>query len=329
MTDIAGKAAHEIVKALDEFIAHSVISNGGDTTPMRPLHRVHFHWPPHPVSYDYHILPSDWTSRTVIEMYGESFDVHVAKTSVGVFGRCEILWNEARGESIEEMLVNLGAGCEPYFRRQFVIGSTLGLAGRFKGQVQELSAIDLVKLLFCLDRDVAHEAHTVIETRASTGLFSLALVEVIKDDSHPARRIAQWCALDMFEDLPAFFPDLAEQQIAVDAIQGLIWNATDDFARTIYKAGVVLGGHICTDAAADALLTCILAPSKFGRRSAIHAAFHLAEWMPLKRIEILVALKNSAETDREPLLREFAWCMARDVEAGAIEHVTEPAFEGE
>ena len=329
MGEMPPQTSVAIVDELKKFISDGLAAAGGDATPQKPSHRVPFHWPPHPVSADYHVLPSDWTSRAQLEAHGETFDVQVAKTSLGVFGRCERLWNEARGDTLEEMLENLLSECEPYFRRQFLIGETIGRSGRYDGLLQDLGPIELLRLLYCTDRDVAHEAHTIIETRASSGLCSDALVEILRDKSHPARRIAQWCVLDMFEDLPAFFRDTSGQNRAVDAIKGLMWDAEDDYARTIYKAGVVLGGHVCTGPAADALVECVSAPSKAGRRSAIHAVFHLNEWMPPRRGQILTKLRNAAVTDPEPLLREFASCMCRDIESGASEHVTEPLFPDE
>jgi hypothetical protein len=281
------------------------------------------------VSFDYHILPSDWTSKAKFEAHGEVFDVQVAKTAVGVFGKCERLWNEARGKTLDEMLQNLKEGCEPYFRRQFAIGDTIGLGRRYDGLLQVLAPVDLTKLLYCSDRDVAHEAHTIIETRASSGMYSEALIEIMNDRKHPNRRTAQWCVLDMFEDLPAFFPQTSDQNRAVAAIKSQMWEAEDDHARTIYKAGVVLGGHICTDPAADALIDTVEAPSRIGRRSAIHAVFHLAEWMPSRKGQILTKLRNAATSDEEPLLRDFAASMVRDIGAGVIEHVTEPVFADE
>jgi hypothetical protein len=322
-------AGNAIVDELRRFIDDAVLAAGGDTTPVKPSHRVPFHWPPHQVSFDYHVLPSDWSSKASFEAYGETFDVQVAKTGVGVFGRCERLWNEARGSDVPEMLENLRAECEPYFARQFAIGKCIGTAKRYDGLLQDLSPIDLVKLLYCEDRDVAHEAHTIIETRASSGVFSDALIEILKDRRHPNRRTAQWCVLDMFEDLRAFYASTSDQNRAIAAIKDLMWGAEDDYARTIYKAGVVLGGHICTDPAADALIDCVGAPSKVGRRSAIHAVFHLAEWMPSRKGQILTKLRNAATNDPEPLLREFASHMVRDIENGATEHATEPIFEDE
>ena len=44
------------------------------------------------------------------------------------------------------------------------------------------------------------------------------------DDRHPHRRSAQWCVLDMFEDLPSFCPTGEDQQAAIHAIQGLMWR---------------------------------------------------------------------------------------------------------
>ncbi len=329
MSETAPPTASAILDELREFIDGALARAAGDTTAVRPSHRVPFHWPPHAVSFDYHVLPSDWTSKAQMEAHGEVFEVQVAKTAVGVFGRCERLWNEARGETLEEMLENLKEGCEPYFERQFAIGRTIGTDVRYDGLLQDLAPVDLVKLLYCSDRDVAHEAHTIIETRASSGVYSDALVEIIRDRKHPARRIAQWCVLDMFEDLPAFYPTREAQNRAVDAIKSLMWEAEDDHARTVYKAGVVLGGHICTDAAAAALIDCIAAPSQFGRRSAIHAVFHLNEWMPSRKGQILTKLRNAATSDPTQLLREFARSMVRDIEAGNTEHATEPVFADE
>ncbi len=326
MSETAPLTSSAIVDELRAFIDGALARAGGDSTTIKPTHRVPFHWPPHAVSFDYHVLPSDWSSKAHLEAHGEVFDVQVAKTAGGVFGRCERLWNEARGDTLEEMLVNLKEGCEPYFERQFAIGNTIGTGVRYDGLLQDLAPVDVVKLLYCTDRDVAHEAHTIIETRASSGVYSDALIEIIRDRKHPARRIAQWCVLDMFEDLPAFFPTREGQNRAVDAIKSLMWEAEDDHARTIYKAGVVLGGHICTDAAAAALIDSINAPSSFGRRSAIHAVFHLHEWMPSRKGQILTKLRNSATSDPSQLLREFARSMVRDIEAGASEHATEPVF---
>ena len=319
----------EVAAALDEFIAAAVDAAGGDTSPIRTLARIPFHWPPHPISSDYHVLASDWTGRATFEAHGDAFDVSVARTALGIFGRCEQFWNDAKGDTEEEMLANLKKSCEPLFERQFAIGRTMGLSGRFDGFVQTLDPISLVKLLYCIDRDVANDAQIEIETHASTGLFSEALVRILRDSQHQNRRSAQWCVLDMFEDLPSFCSTQQQQSQAIDAIGKLMWDANDDYARTIYKAGVVLGGHICTEPAASTLLSCIAAPSKIGRRSAIHAVFHLSEWMPQLKGGIVTKLRNAAATDEEPSLREFAARMARDIDSSANEHVTEPMFDDE
>lgn len=329
MDGTTSNTAEAIVDELKKFIDDAVVAAGDKTSPINPGHRVPFHWPPHPVSADYHVLASDWTGRASFDAHGESFEVLVAKTPQGVFGRCEKFWNEAKADTQDEMLVLLKEGTEPVFKRQFAIGETIGIKGRYDGSLHDLKPADLVKLLYCSDRDVAHEAHTLIETRASSGLYSGALREILLDRRHRARRIAQWCVLDMLEDLPAFFHDAEGQREAVEAVCDLIWEAEDDFARTIYKAGVVLGGHICTEPAADALIACIDAPSKVGRRSAIHAVFHLAEWMPARKGQILTALRNAAANDDEPQLREFAQSMVNDIEAGDIDHKTEPLFADE
>ncbi|MBS1721850.1 MAG: hypothetical protein JSS66_02460 [Armatimonadetes bacterium] len=324
MTSNASPEALAIVAELQAFIEKA--STGAPGPPVKPSHRVPFHWPPHPVSKDYHVLPSDWTGRSELNVDGEVFEVHIARTAQGVFGRVERVWNEARAGTVEEVLEKLRSGAEPFFRRQRAIAETIGATERFQGAVRDLEPVQLVKLLYCPDRDVAHEAQLAIETQASSALFSAALIAVLRDASHPNRRSAQWCVLDMFEDLPSFCTTPESQADAVNAIRDLLWSASDDYARTIYKAGVVLGGHVCSDESAKALIECIGAPSKFGRRSAIHAVFHLAEWMPHYRAQIIAALTEAQQGDPEPALREFAGAMASDIEAGAYEHMTEPAF---
>src|SRR5207244_1266378 len=110
--------------------------------------------------------------------------------------------------------------------------------------LRELTPLDLLKLLYCEDRDVANEAKTEIELNASNHAFFPSLVHVLRDRLHPNRRSAQWCVLDLFEDLPSYCDSSQDEVAAVDAMKTLIWDAEDDFARTIYKAGVVLGGHL-------------------------------------------------------------------------------------
>jgi hypothetical protein len=314
-----------IIADLNAFIEASAAGDGS-AAPVKPAHRIPFHWPPHPVSLDYHVLPSDWTGKARLEAHGEVFDVSVAKTAFGVFGRADKFWNEARGSTEEEMLENLREGTEPLFSRQFAIAKALGRDGRFDCLIRSLGPVELLRLLYCEDRDVSSEARVEIEKQASLGVFLPALIRILRDETHPHRRSAQWCVLDMFEDLPAFARSDEAQQAAIDAIHDLMWSATDDYARTIYKAGVVLGGHVCTDAAADALISCIAAPSKYGRRSAMHAVFHLVEWMPERREQAAEALRRQIAVEPEPMLQKFAECMAADIEEDNVEHVTEPLF---
>jgi hypothetical protein len=116
---------------------------------------------------------------------------------------------------------------------------------------------------------------------------------------------------------------------AVQAMKELIWSAEDDYARTIYKAGVVLGGHIPHKHGGPTLLECLNAPSKIGRRSAIHGLFHVVEWLPSMREQVVEALRRHAESEPDSALREFSTLMARDIAAGAYDHIPEPVFAGE
>lgn len=315
-----------IVDELREFIDQEVARRRGRTSPIKPKHRVLFHWPPHPVSMDFHVRHEDWTEEVRTVIAGEEVAVAVARTQYGVFGRNLVHWNEARGASLEQMLKSLAEGCRPMIARQKAIAHTLGMEGRFCGSMSDLRPADWVKLLYCSDRDVTHEARTLIEIHASEGLFAPALIEILRDRRHRYRRSAQWAALDSFEDLPSFCHTLEQRHEAIQAIHDLIWDAEDDYARTIYKAGVVLGGHVCTPDAARALIDCVGAPSKIGRRSAIHAVFHLVEWMPDYLPAVLAKLGEHFAREEDPLLRDFTQCMIRDIGSGALEHVTEPTF---
>lgn len=328
MPDALGEATR-LVGELEKFIEESVARNGGRTEAERPSHRIPFHWPPHPVAPAFHVLESDWTGRAEVEIDGTPFAVDIARTPYGVFGRCEALWLDARADDEAEMLRELARRAEPLILRQRTIGSLLGLPGRFEGSIGDLPPTCLLRLLYCTDRDVANEARLEVEKRASSGLYGPALIAILRDRRHPQRRIAQWCVLDLLEDIASFFPDPEAQSGAIAAIRDLIWEAEDDYARTIYKAGVVLGGHVSNEPAAEALLGCLEAPSRIGRRSAIHASFHLAEWLPERRTQILSALERSAQSDPEPRLREFASSIARDIRNGEVDHVMEPLFEDE
>jgi len=324
-TDVESQAA-ELARRLKAFIDESVQAAGGDTAAVRPGHRVKLHWPPHPVSYSYHVLASDWSGHATFAAYGETFHVQVARTPNGVFGRCEAIWNEARGEDLSEMLANLKSSSEPLFARQRAISAALGKEGRFKGQIRDLEPIQLLKLLYCPDRDVANDARVEIESHATSRLFTPALVEILRDERHRYRRSAQWCVLDLFEDLPAFVASRQGAQDAVLAIKDLIWSASDDYARTVYKAGVVLGGHLPETFGGPALLECLDAPSKIGRRSAIHGLFHVVEWIPEMRDTVVKKLRARAQVEPDPLLAQFTRAMAEDIASGAADHTPEPVF---
>jgi hypothetical protein len=320
--------ADSIARELLAYIERVVETNGGDTRPRKPSHRVKFHWPPHPISYSFHVLASDWSGSTSFEAHGERFDVEVAETPYGVFGRCSSIWHEDRGDTLEEMLANLRQSSEPLFQRQLKMAQALERPTRFTGHVGELPALDQLKLLYCEDRDVANDARTEIETHASTGLYFPSLIAILNDRKHPNRRSAQWCVLDLFEVLPMLCQTEGQEFQAVEAMRALIWDAEDDFARTVYKAGVVLGGHIPDKYGGPTLLECLRAPSKIGRRSAIHGLYHVVEWIPDMRSRVLAALHEVAARDPEPLLQQFAGDMAADIEAGR-DHIQEPIFPDE
>jgi len=313
---------------LQAFFAEAAKS-AGSTKAIKPGHRVKFSWPPHPISYSYHVLASDWTGTASFTAHGEEFPVRVARTPHGVFGRSEPIWLEARGETLEEVLAKLATDAEPYLKRQMKIANALGRTGRFTGMVRDLSAFELLKLLYCEDRDAANDAQREIETHARSGLFTPALIAVLNDRQHPRRRSAQWCVLDMFEDLPSFCRNDDDEIAAVNAMKSLIWDADDDFARTAFKAGVVLGGHIPYHFGGPVLLECLDSPSKIGRRSAIHGLYHVVEWMPNMRDQVVTALRSHAESDEEPLLRAYAAAMANDIESDNTEHFQEPLFADE
>jgi len=320
----ADQLARELESYIDEFV-----KKAGSSKAIKPGHRVKFSWPPHPVSYSYHVLASDWTGSASFAAHGEEFPVQVARTPHGVFGRCEPLWLEARGDTLEGMLAQMAREAEPFLIRQYTIAEALQREGRFKGTVRELGALDLLKLLYCKDRDVANDSQREIETHARSGLFTPSLVSVLNDSKHAYRRSAQWCVLDMFEDLPSFCRNADDEQAALAAMKGLIWNAEDDYARTAFKAGVVLGGHIPASYGGPVLIECLESPSKIGRRSAIHGLYHVVEWMPDLRDQVVAALRSQSEKDPEPLLRSYAKAMADDIESDNAEHFQEPLFADE
>ena len=320
-----GEAA-SLVNILTAFVAREVERNSGATAVRKPAHRVKFHWPPHPVSYSFHVLASDWSGTAIFEAHGVQMPVEVATTPYGVFGRCNAIWLEARGVSQSDMLDEMSRTAEPLFQRQFLINRTLEHEGPFTGHLRDLQPDDLLKLLYCEDRDVSNDARVEIETHTDVHQFTPALVSILRDDRHPNRRSAQWCVLDLFEDLPSFCRTLDEQVDAVQAMRDLIWAADDDYARTIYKAGVVLGGHIPHKLGGPTLLECLHAPSRIGRRSAIHGLFHVVEWMPSMRDEVVLALQRAGASETDSQLREFARLMSRDIAHADYDHIPEPVF---
>ncbi len=318
----------ETRRELKAYVAREV-ERLGTTEAAKPAHRVKFFWPPHPVSYSYHVLTSDWSGAATFEDHGETFLVKVARTPYGVFGRCEAIWHEERGETEEEMLGRLKESAEPLFRRQLLIARSLERDGRFTGEIGALEPLDWLKLLYCPDRDVANEAHWHIERARDRAVLLPALLFVLDDRTHPHRRSAQWCVLDLFEDLPSFARTPDDETEAVASVASLLADAEDDYARTVYKAGVVLGGHLPHRGGAEALLGQLESPSRIGRRSAIHALFHVVEWLPECREEITKRLRVHARAESDSLLSRFAANIASDLEHERSDHVLEPTFPDE
>lgn len=309
--------------------AEDAAKRAGSVLAKNPGHRRPFAWPPHPESQSFHVLPSDWKGRATFSADGITYDVEVANTPYGVFGRVPKLWFEAHGVDEKAMLRALAKAAEPLFARQRCIATCLGLEGRFTGHLRDLSPLDLLKLLYCADRDVANEARTEIETHASLGVFGPSLVEILRDRSHPLRRSAQWCVLDLFEDLRSFCDNATTEQEAIQAMRDLLWDAKDDYARTVFKAGVVLGGHLPAEKGGPVLMECLHAPSRIGRRAAIHGLFHVVEWDASTQADVLSELEKVSQSDPEPELRRYAAGMASDIRNGNLDHVNEPLFEGE
>jgi len=313
-----------LVLGIRDYIAR-VASKSGSRA-INPPHRVKFHWPPHPVSYEYHVLASDWTGRTTFEAHGETFDVEVARTHFGVFGRCPSLWHEARAESEPEMLKELKMAAEPLFKRQFAIAKALEHESRYSGEIRQLAPLDILKLFYCEDRDVANAAHEFVEVSHYRTCYFPALCAILEDRKHPWRRSAQWCVLDLFEDLPAYIDSDQDNDRAVSVMKGLLWDAQDDYARSIYKAGVVLGGHLPHRRGGQSLLDCLSAPSLVGRRAAIHGLFHVCEWVPEMEPRVVQALREHAKRETDPQLSIFAFAMAEDIVKGGLDHTPEPVF---
>lgn len=309
--------------------AEAAAERAGSSVVIKPDHRLPFVWPPPAISSKFHVLASDWKGKATIEADGITYDVEVATTPYGVFGRCPKLWHEAQGSDEKAMLRALLKSAETLFSRQRCIAYCLGLPTRFTGHLRDLQPLDLLKLLYCQDRDVANEARTEIETHASLGVFGPSLVEILRDRVHPNRRSAQWCVLDLFEDLRSFCDTPEVEGNAIAAMRNLLWDAEDDYARTVFKAGVVLGGQLPAEKGGPVLIECLHAPSKIGRRAAIHGLFHVVEWDAGTEGTVLSALNELAQNDPEPVLRHYAAAMATDIQAGNLDHVAEPTFADE
>lgn len=318
-----------LAEAFESWLVEEVEKLGGPQPAIKPSHRIPFHWPPHSVSHSYHVHPTDWRGKSSIEMHGEAFQVQTARTPFGVFGRVEELWLEAKGEDEDSMLGGLRAAAEPLFKRQFLIARCLGEEKRFVGKIRELPDLSLLKLLYCEDRDVSHDAATAMELRANRSDYLPSMLLVLSDAAHPWRRAAQWAVLDLLEDFQTLCRTQTEIESAVQAIKGLMWDAQDDYARAIFKAGVVLGGHIPASAGMSALLDCMSAPSRICRRAAYHGLFHVVEWEPAVRDDVIAAMRRAAEADPDPKLKVYGSRMADDIALGGIDHVEEPIFDDE
>lgn len=320
-------APADVLDNLRTYLAEQLKAQGGATRAVDPGDRIPFHWPPDLISTRWHVSSDQWQHFGNLDLDGQIFEItHVAVEPDNHILRIADFGLEARGLTAPQARHKLDTALEPLLRRQSTIARTLGHEGRFTGDIVSLPPHLLIRLLFCPDRDVAIEASHSIEAQASTGSFTPALITILKDRTHALRRSAQWCVLDMFEDLPSFCPDAASQQDAVNAMRDLLMDAEDDYCRTIYKAGVVLGGHVCTDASIEAVLAALNSKSRIGRRSAIHACFHVVEWRPERAEEVLAALDHVAHHDPEPILRTYAAEMTRDIQTGNEDHISEPAF---
>lgn len=296
------------------------------TAPVDPGPREKFRWPPPSEAALFHVADTDWKGTHEVKIHGETYLVETAETPFGFFARCAALWIDAKGTSLQTCSKLLVDKSRPYFKRMEALSDVLGLSTRFKGHIKDLAPENLLKVLFCRDRDAANEARIEIEKRARTRLYSLALVEILNSNRHPNRRSAQWCVLDLFEDLPEYCRDQSEIDLAIESSQSLIWNSEDDICRVVYKAGVVLGGHLADIGGAKALIHCLNSPSKIGRRSAMHGLFHVVEWVPSLSDEVVQALRERAKTDPEPILRTYALQMAHDIELNETDHVEDPIF---
>ncbi len=319
----------QFAKAIIEFAVDDARRFPATPNPIKPNHYIPWKWPLHPISADYRLSASEWKSSEVVQIAGVDYAVLVATTDFGVFGRCEALRCEAMGKDLATMIANVAKTAKPLLARRKLVGEILRLDGPFTGSIRDLSTLDHLKLFYATDRAIAHDAQAQIETGPNHKLVFDACIEILNDRDHPNRRTAQWLVLDLFEDLPSVASTAQDETVAIDAIYNLIASSTDDFARTIFKAGVVLGGHICTHYCAERLIQLTTAPEKIARRSAVHACFHLVEWLPESKDSVVKAVQYVAESDPEQLLRTFAASVVRDILADEIDHMIEPKFDNE
>jgi|GEM_PF-524559 len=315
----------DLAKEMSDWLAKLAALNP-DSTSIDPGHRTRFRWPPPSTSYGYHLSEADWSRTIQIEVFGDLIDLEVAETALGIFGRSPRLWLDAKGDTEQGMIDSFTESARPFYDRLDAISTVLEVPRRYNWNFNMMTSLQLLKLLFGRDRDVANAARIVIETREHSVHFSSALNVILANRTHPMRRSAQWCALDIYEDLQSYCKNENETREAIDAIKGILWDADNDFARTVYKAGVVLGGHLPTDIGGPVLIECLKSPSRIGRRSVIHALFHVVEWAPELQNEIVEQLRNHASTESDPDLRVFALRMAADIELEQTDCVPEPVF---
>jgi len=320
---------NHFAKAIREFIITDANRLPKSPNPVKPDHYVSWKWPLHPVSSDYRITAAEWNDGGIASIGGVDYPILIATIEKGVFGRCEALRVEALGPDRSSMIFSLNKAAKPLLKRRSSISEILGFDAPFVGSIRDLSTLEQLKLLYSRDRTIAHDAQVEIETGPFHKHVFDACIEILNDRIHPHRRTAQWLVLDLFEDLPSVTAIAEDDNTAIDAIFRLMDEAKDDFARTIFKAGVVLGGHICSDYCVETLIKLTRSESRIARRSAVHACFHLVEWLPECKDMIVAAVQFSAQNDSEPMLKSFSAGIARDILAGEVDHVIEPTFKDE
>jgi hypothetical protein len=319
-------SAKDLGNELRAWLDARAIKYKGQNEPKKPDHYTPFHWPVHPISHDYAIPKGAWNQIVSWEFHGKIFEVLVAETHQGFFGRCEGMRAEAMGASLQGMLKELKKTCEPLYQRRMEVARRLDLPEPYQGSLNDLDLLSLFKLFFANDRALAHDAANRLETGLPHAMMPHAMLEILRETQHQNRRVAQWLVLDMLEHHESYVTSEVTDADFASALRDLMWDAQDDYARTIFKAGVVLGGHMCTPASANTILELFSAPSAIARRSAMHASFHLREWMPEQEQSVLEKLALIAESDPEPLLTVYANGLRADILSGDTDHVLEPTF---